>query len=416
MRFRLMAGLYLYLFMLSASLQALDSTVTIEQVEELALKQNPMVLAADAAAEGAADQIYSAAAPYDPMLMLGYSGQKDSPLNLQDASMRSLMWDQRWRFPGKSLIDLSGIRSNTEKQKALAQNARREALYQARLGFWHLWEKQEIYKIRQSAEKQWKVFNSLLQSRGMAGQWLNLKIIKAQLGLAKDTNSFITAKKHLDVAKSHLRHVLGADANTKFGEAQSPKLSPYKRTSNGHHGHAFADHPAKQAAEKSLEQSGSKVTAARAAFLPDLNTRLWMDDRSIAADSYGFRVGLQIPLGLAQGAALSGAKAEKEAAQQRLNSVLNSIHHMLEEADVEAEAAWNLLELYESGLLKQSKQAWQLAKESWANEGLQLSDYIESFDIYLDIQNAFIKTKVDYGRALARLDYEKGIYQIGEKP
>jgi outer membrane protein TolC len=325
------------------------------------------------------------------------------------------MWDQRWRFPGKSLIDLGGVHAQVRFKEALAQDARREALWQARMGYWHLYQEQEIYTVRKDAEKQWRRFRELLVSRGLAGQWISLKLIKAQLGLARDSNDFITAKERTEVAKSHLRHVLGQEAGTDFRLSGPDRLKDFSQAERGHLHQDHREHPQVSAAAETLAQARARLAAARAAFLPDLNTRLWTDDRVTGADGFGFRVGLQVPLGLSQATALSKAGGEVKAAEQNLKAARDLVHHQLEEARVGAQSAWNLVALYETGgLIAQAEQAWNFAQQAWRNEGLSLADFIESYDSYLDIRSAHIHARANYGKALARLDYETGIFESKE--
>ena len=385
-------------------------TLSLSMAEETALKLNPHLLAARAEAEAAGTRPLRALVPYNPMIMVGYSGQDHSPLNLDAATGLSLMWEQRWDFPGKAIVEAGGERASLRNARAAEQLARRLALLHARRAYWDYEYNHAIHQLRQEARSQWKAFEDLLKSRGLAGQWLSVSRVKSQMGMARATNGFITAGQNLEVARAHLNHQLGLPAGTGY-ELDKPALPPdFKRDMEEEMRLAQAHSPQLEMARAMADRADLDSLGAAMDFLPDFTTRLQASGpRNGERLDYSARVGIQVPVGLRQGPAWKEKRLKAQAAGYRLDAARADLHHRVEEAFVTARAAGRLLELYRSGgLLKQSDEAWAFARGAWENERMSIDEYIQAYDAWQDIQVAWHKARTDYGKALAQLDFETG--------
>ena len=378
-------------------------SLTLAKAEELALAGNPHIHAADERAQAASKQAPQDLSPADPVFMI----DKTTP------GMETWMVDEDLGFPGKSLAKADVDGAETKRLQAMALDTRRSILFQARQAFWDFYFRQKAYALLGDAQKQWKVLGQALQSRELTGQWLSLKAVRAQMETAKSANGLLTAGKSLRVSQFNLNHLFNQPHGTDYALSSEPSLPPFEGSEEDYVQKTLKGNPAIAASRRVVEAQDARKNLAALDHLPDFNVRLsgLRDPAGSGFSDYGFRVGISIPLFFPakQGQALGQAADELAAARFDLQGAQNEAIHMVEEAYVEAESAWRILKLYdEGGLVKQTQRAWEGAKLAYRNEEMPLMEYVESFNTYLETVTQYYQARADYGKALARLQYEVG--------
>ncbi len=377
--------------------------ITLPKAEEMALEGNPHIRAADKRVEAAGKQNLQTLAPADPTFMV------------DDTFPDMSMWqvEENLGFPGKSLAQLDVDKAETGKKQALAQDTRRTILLQTRQAFWDFYYRQKVYEVLAGSQSQWESLSQALKSRELTGQWLSMKTVRAQMEMANTTNDLFTVSQDLEVSRANFNHLFSLPHGTAYTLKEIPALPPLAGTVQDLVQTAMDHNPMVAEAERDLDKAGAEAHVAVLSHLPDFTVALsgTRNPEDTGFSYWGFRVDVSVPLffPLKQTQATDQANDQVEASRYELTGAKDEATHMVEEAFVSAQSAWRLWKLYEEGgLLGQTQKAWKATQAAYRNEEIQLPDFVDNYNMYIDTLKSYYKAQSDYGKALADLDYRMG--------
>jgi outer membrane protein TolC len=377
--------------------------LTLLKAEELALKGNPHIHAADKRVDAASKQSLQTLAPADPTF------------TIDETFANMTMWqvEENLGFPGQSFAQVDVDNAETGKQQAMAEDTRRTILRQTRQTFWDFYYRQKVYDVLDDSQKQWKSLSQVLKSRELTGQWLSMKTVRAQMEIANAANDLFTSSQALEVSKVNFNHLFSLPHETIYILKETPDLPPLDGTVETYIQTAMDENPMVHEAQKELDKAGAEAHVAALSHLPDFTVALsgTRNPEDTDFSYWGFRVGVSVPLffPIKQTQATDQANDEVEASRYELTGAKNETTHMVEEAYVDAQSTWRLWKLYEEGgLLEQTQKAWRATESSYRNEQISLSDFVDNYSMYVDTLKSYYKAQADYGKALAELDYQMG--------
>lgn len=377
--------------------------LTLPKAEELALKGNPQIHAADKRVDAAGKQAIQTLAPADPMLAVNQTFQ-----NMD-------MWEveENLGFPGKSFAQADVDNAEAAKQQAMAKDTRRSILLQTRQTFWDFYYRLMVYDVLEQAQAQWKSLSQVLKSKELTGQWLSMKTVRAQMEIADATNDLFTASQALDVSRVNFNHLFSLPHGTGYELAAIPDLPPLAGNVEGYIQSAMDHNPMVEAAQREVDKAGAEAHVADLSHLPDFDITLAgiRNPQETGFSYWGVRVGMSLPIffPIKQTRAADQANDRLAASKFELTGTQNEATHMVEEAYVDAQSAWRLWKLYEDGgLLEQAQRAWRATQSAYRTEQIPLSEFVDNYNMYLETLKAYYKAQADYGKALAELDYEVG--------
>jgi len=383
--------------------------LTLPIAEEMALKGNPHVHAADKRVDAAGKQSLQTLAPADPTFMIDRT--------FPDTNM--WLVEENLGFPGKSLAQVDLDNAETDKQRAEARDTRRSILLQTQQTFWDFYYRQKVYGVLDESQKLWKSLGQSLKSRELTGQWLSMKTVRAQLEIANATNDLFTNSQSLEVSRVNFNHLFSLPHETVYVLREVPTLPPLTGTVQDFIQKAILHNPMVEAAQRELDKAGAEAHMAALSHLPDFTVALsgTRNPEDTGFSSYGFRVGVSVPLffTIKQTQATDQANDLVDASKYELTGAKNETTHMVEEAYVDAQSAWRLWKLYEDGgLLEQTQKAWKATQAAYRNDQMPLSDFVDNYNMYIDTLKAYYKAQADYGKALAELNYQIGSLPVSQ--
>lgn len=397
-------------------------TLTLEKAEALALAGNPSLLSARDRSEAAGKRVLPAYLPNDPMLMVERTGQTRSPLDWGGADMEMWMAEEQVRFPGKSLAE-GGIRgAEARKAEAESRDARRMALRAAREAYWDFYLRAKTAGLLAANEDRWKRLGAAFKDRDLSGQGRSLKSVRMRMELLKAANERRGAQRALEISRAELSRVLGADPSTRWVLGEASPLAAPPDLGDAARGAAVERNPSLSSAKASLEAAKGAQRLAALEHLPDFVVRAYGERVQGASgfSDYGMRVGVSVPLffPFRQTREAQAAAREASAAEAEFSDAKGRAATSLAEALAEAATAWDLLRDYEeAGFPKALPKAWEDSFVAYRNEQLSPTEAAEDLNLYLETSVEYERARADYGKALARLDYELGDFAPqGGKP
>jgi outer membrane protein TolC len=376
--------------------------LTLARAEDLALKGNPHIRAAQERAQAADNQVLPSLLPSDPMVMI----------DTTNPGMEMWMAEEKLGFPGKGIAQADVMGAEAKKSRAEAQDQTRSIVLQARQSYWDFYFRRKVDDLLQEAQTRWKVLGPTLQAKSLSGQWLSVQAVRAQMETAKSINDLVTNSRALRVSQFNLNHLFSLPHFTTYVLDSEPNLPPFQGKEEDFVRQALRENPEVDVYRRAIEAQEARKNLASMDYLPDFD--LWVSgvkDPAGGLGQYGFRLGVSVPLFFpARQMPLEQAQGQElQATREDLLGKQNEVIHMVEEAFVNAESAWRLLNLYEDGgLVHQVQRAWQSAQLSYRNEQMSLSDFVMTYNAYVETLTNYYQTKADYGKALAELDYRVG--------
>lgn len=374
--------------------------LTLDKAEELALEGNPDVKAAEDRAQAADKYALPSLFPEDPMVMV----------DTTNPGMEMWMVEDKLGFPGKGIAKADMYGAEAKRMRADALDERRLTVLKARQAYWDFYYRLKVDAILQDAQAQWRTLSGIVQSKELSGQWLSIKAVRMQMETANAINDLITNTRALKVSQFNLNHLFSLPHSTAYELEGEPDLSPLEGQEEDWVARALLQSPGITAAQRMVEAKEAARNMASLDYLPDFD--VWVSgvrNPDGGFSNYGYRLGVSIPLFFPakQSQAEGAAGDEVSAARYDLQGKRNEVIHMTEDAYVDADSAWRLLKLYEEGgLVKQIQRAWEASQTAYRNEQMPLSDFIDTYNTYLQTLTNYYQAKADYGKALAQLEYE----------
>jgi len=386
--------------------EASPVTLELADLEKEVLARNPEISAMKGMAEAEEKGARAALWPRDPMITYERGGQA-RPFNLGDATMERVGVEQSFAFPGRGLADARAVRHAARAARFRSDDVKWDVLAMARIAYWDFWENTKVAEIRARAEEEWRRINSVVQTRGLSGQFVSPTLLRMQVEIAESANQLLLARRNIRAVGARLDRLLGSGPGTEYVLGVVPPLPRWEGL-DASWIKAIRDNPRVKVAHHEVERRKALRDSARLAMLPEFTvgvsgTRI-PGESSFRETAVMVRASLPLFLPFKQSRASAAASDEWKVSLMSLQDEEADVVREVEEAAARAEAAGRLWELYEKGGLEaQAERAWRVAQDSWRAEALALPEYAESFSLYLTARIKAIRARADYGRALAEL-------------
>ncbi|MBI5561638.1 MAG: TolC family protein [Deltaproteobacteria bacterium] len=235
-------------------------------------------------------------------------------------------------------------------------------------------------------------------STGLAAQQ---DVIKARIEEAMLTGDAISIGAEREAALARLRYLLGRPDGPALD--LSPELTDERPAfaTDELVDKAIAKNPEIREMEYSAESEEASAELSRKNYYPDLMAGVAPIQRDGRFDTYDVMVQVNIPLWLGKNASRAAAAAGNAIAQRSaLLAAKRRKAAEVREAAIEVEAGDKMLTLYSTGILPQSRAAFDSA---FANYQAGTIDFLA----LLDAERVLKKTRLDYARTL--LEYRKKV-------
>ena len=382
--------------------------VSLNDLVEEALRQNPAIQAARQALEAKRALILPARTLPDPLISFQTMGNLVPPsLQTGDPSSgRTLSIEQEVPYPGK--LGLQGKIAETEAQAESwnYEQTRREVVAELKLAYY------DLYLIHQSIETVQKD-KSLLEdvariadARYRVGQGLQQDVLKAQVEVSRLIDRLTVLEQQKGVAEAMLNRLLYRPTDTPmarpapFGKAtlrySFPELSRLAET-------AFA--PLKMQ-EREIDRGQYAVQLARKQFRPDFAFGFTYFNRSALPEMYGLMVSARLPLYYwrRQRPELASATASLLGAQKQRESIGSLLILKLKDAYLKATTSERLMELYLGGVIPQATLSFESATAGYQVGRVDFLTLVDNLVTLLEYELRYHQALTEYQKALAELE------------
>lgn len=389
-----------------ASADAKDAKyVSVNQLIEEALVNNPDLAAARGQWEAASARVLPAGLPPNPTLGLGYGMIPRDDFALGNAGMRTVSVSQKIPFPGK-------LYSNNRKASHIAGVAgqifrvkEREIVKRVKDTYYDLYAIHESIRITEEVQALLRSLARIAETKYAVGKSAAGDVLKAHVGLARIENDLITFEEKMVTQEARMNALLDRPIGESLGVPERPLLKPLSATLEELNSLALSNRPQLLATKEMARAASSAHLTSKMDYLPDFMLTVKQQDVDVGMDTWEVMFSAEIPLWMLfkENKRLQETGARLASAQASVQDATNSALSAVESTYARYDRARKTLELYETGILPQAEMSLESAQAAYVND-------TRDFLSLLDSERSLLKFRLEYARAQA--DYEKSIAEL----
>ncbi|MFL5523942.1 MAG: TolC family protein [Gemmatimonadaceae bacterium] len=414
-------------------LQQRLQALTVADVVDLALRNNPATHASWSQARASADFLGSARGAYYPELNASVTGSriKSPATNARPAGERTDYG------PAISLnyllMDFGGRSGSVEaaRQQLFAANLTHNATIQntvldALTAYFNYVATIALFAAERTAIAEAQASLNAAQQRNRVGLATIADVLQARTALSQEQLTLETTQGLVQAARGGLAAALGLPANLPFDLAPNTGPFPVRILTDSVDNiinAALRNRPDLAAARARAEAAYSQVRVTRAAALPSLNlggtgSRLYSSPSTFAGPSYNLNLGLSIPLfnGFSHQYDIAAAKAQADAisalAEQTRQDVVTEVfvsYYRLQTAQQRAATA--------DDLLQSAEQSAQVAAGRYKEGVGSILDLLTAQTALANARAQRVQSRWAWYTSLAQLARDAGVLGVhGDTP
>jgi outer membrane protein TolC len=387
--------------------------LTLEEVERIALAQNPEIAVAARKVAMARSHVPVVGALDDPMAMYrGWGVPLQQPWNYNAAQN---MFSISQTLPGRGKRDLrtSVAESDVDVAKANLEQMRLDVRVRVHKAFNDMMRVEDELRIHDQHVGIARQAIQAARIKYTSGKVPQQDILKAQVALTKLAEHMIQYGQDADLARARLNTLLGRNPNSPLrviGEhAVLSTLPPAQSLEDL----ALQSRPDLIAAERAADRSHREHALAKKAYVPDFTVSagyMIMPSGQNMRNAYMLEGTMNLPWLNHRKHDAEIAEAAVQATEQdaELTALRNAAFGQIQEALVEAEAAQKLAHLYHDQLRPQAEVTLQSSVIAYENDKTELLDLLDSQMSVVDIDLAWLAAVADFDARLADLELTTG--------
>lgn len=408
----------------SVNLAYAAEPMTLQDIVNTALKNNPAVIESENRWEEKISKVPSATAQPNPTIGFMKEGIPGSPWNIGDAMMTEISLSQEIMHPAKlkamgkmAVNDAYMTKANYGEKQLEIYTQTKQAYYD------YLYAKQAVIIGKESQQLMGQL-TKLAQVNYSTGMVPLQDTLKAQTEFSTMTSDLYNMAAMEAVAKAKLSNLMGKSAQNDFEvkeefSAPAPNFDLAELTKT-----ATAEKPALIGMEYGVEMAKSGVEAANKERLPDFELSIGyatnkepmiepmgMGEFMLEDRDPSWKVEFMVMLPVWQSkikADIKSAEASQKAAQAALENMQNMAELDVQMALTDAQTSWRQIDLYQNTIIPQAEQTYQAATVSYTNGKTDFMTVLEAVNTLRNAKLGMYKAKVDYEKSIANLEKAVG--------
>jgi outer membrane protein, heavy metal efflux system len=387
--------------------QADEAVITLKDLEQEALKNNPEIGMAGKRAESAEEKKSLAAAMPDPMI--GYAIQNvgalgTSTVGKEEMSMQGWVVTQEIPFPGKLSTKGSAARKIAEREQDNAGATRLKVLSDLRNAYYDYYLAYRSLDILGQNKEIMKNFERVAETRYSTGQGLQQDVLRAQIEVSMLIERIAMEEQKLETTRATVNGLVGRDPRSALGRPADVLAMTFPMGLDQMSTMALEHSPMLDAKKRMVEESEFELSLSKREFLPDMEVSVGWFTRGDFQDVWQASVMLKVPLYFwnkstgvrAASADLHSARYEYEASKLALLTRVQNLYSM-------AKTSEHHIHLYESGIIPQARLALQSATSNYQVGKIDFLSLLENETVLLKYQLAYEEQLVNLNKTMAMI-------------
>lgn len=384
------------------------SSVTLEELVDVALARNPAIKSAGVRVEALRARIPQARALPDPMVSGGWMGNV-IPFSVQrgdPSSYRGLTVSEALPFPGK--LKLKGQIADREAEAAwwIYENTRRNIVAQVKEAYYDYFYFEKAISITEKDEDLLKKLENIAEARYKVGKGIQEDVLRAQVELSRILQQLTILHQQDQTAKVRINTLLYRNPESPLPPPAPFEQSELTYTLDSLYQMARENDPGLQQDRRTIEANRYAVNLAQKAYDPDFTVGYTYWQRPLMPDMHGAMVGINLPIfyKTKQRQGVIEASNGLISARRELDNQRTTVNFEVKQEYLAATASEDLARLYSKAIVPQSSLALESAMSSYEVGKLDFLSMLDNFINVLDYEVGYYRQLSDFQIALARLE------------
>lgn len=391
-----------------------QETLTLQQVVDTAVRNNPAVIESQKRWEEKQARIPLATAWPNPQLGIMKDDIPKDSLNPFDAMMTEYTFTQDIMNPTKLKTMGKMAGNDADMAKADYQDKQMGIYTAAKTAYYDLLYADKALEIGKENQQLMGQLVQLAQVNYSTGMVPLQDTLRAQTEFSKMTTDLLSMASMAAVARVKVNTVLGRAGDVPFTVKEEFSAPPPDFDLAALRKDAQAGKPAVVGMERKVDMAKNGVELAKKQQLPDYQFSIGYKDRKqtmmdTQPDTWKMEFMVMLPLWQGKNKAeTKSAAASLDAAQASLDNMKNMTELDLQMALTEAQSAWRQIGLYKNTVIPQAEQTYQAGVVSYTNGKVDFMAVLDSLNALRNAKLDYYKARVDYEKAAANLEKAVG--------
>jgi outer membrane protein TolC len=379
---------------------------SLHEALTLAYQQNPRVIQARKAIEGAQGELFSVKTWANPEVEAEIGGLRKSEDGSRKGHLDSLSVKQPFDPPGVRSLKKKIGKNKINIQEQILKEVWAEVYVEVRSVYAKLILNKKELELKRGNLKSMRQFFSDVQVRYQSGQALKNHVQRAKIELLKAESDYLKIENDLDIDKVRLNLLLGRKRDVLFEIKDDLKEEELSLNLDQLIDIALSKRPDLKIEETLLDSREKDVTKENLSRLPSYALGFQMIDEEFEKD-YAVVIEVSLPLWSFNQGEVKKSNAEREAQEIKVEAMKDEVAFEVYAANKDAQLAIKQLGLYKQSLIE--------ANEMFRLAGLRYGEGHIDFLNYLDQLQASLDSRMRYYQGLYQLNQninklEKAIY------
>ncbi len=408
-------------FTMMSPLMAAESqeTLTLQQIVETAMKNNPAVVESQKRWEEKNDRVPVATAWPNPKFGIMKDDIQDGLFAPGTAMMTQYSISQEIMNPAKLKAMGKMAGSDARMAEANYQDKRLDAYTTAKTAYYDLLYASKALEIGKENQQLMGQLVQIAQVNYSTGMVSLQDTLRAQTEFSKMTTDLLSMASMEAVAKAKLNTAMGRQADSALAvkeefSAPAPNFDLVGLTKM-----ATEAKPAIISMQRQVEMAQNGVELAHKQKLPDYEVTLAYKDYQEQPNTWQIGVMAMLPIWQDKNKGeIKSANDNLAAAKASLANMQNMTGLDIQMALTEAQTAWRKIDLYKTTIVPQAEQTYQAGVVSYTNGKVDFMAVLDSLNALRNAKLGYYQARIDYEKAAANLEKAVGkpLFASGAQP
>lgn len=386
--------------------------ISLEEVLQIALKENPELKAAQSKVAASKSRIKSSASLPDPWIGLEYQNVPKGTARFQDAEMKMYTISQEIPWPGKLSIRAKVSRGQASLVEAEYKAKERDIIAQVKQAYYDLYLTYKLIDINRENTELAKQIVKVAERKYTVSKASLAEVLKMQVEAAKLNNQLITLENKKQIAQAKLNTLLNREISTEISIPEYREENPFPYSLEELYRLTKINRPELLGATTAVKQSNLNLSLTKREYLPDF--MLTYKQRFATGDmpsGWDGMFNIMVPLWFwqKQNNLVDEMQAEKEMALADYKAMENMALLEVKQMYLKLDAAQRQINLTKNSILPQAEQVLKISQTGYEADKVEFLDLLDSQRIYLEAEQDYYMSLVDYQMALIDLEKIVGV-------
>ncbi len=380
--------------------------LSLDQLIEVALRENPDLRAARHSWEAAKARIPQAKALDDPQVRVMVTRVPEGNNNPLDPNSNIYRLSQMIPFPGKRSLRGQVAEKGADQASALYRAKERELISNVKVAYYDLYLAEKAIQINDENVQLARYFVKVAETRYATGQTSQQDVLKAQVELSRLLNEEITLQQEIETARARLNILLNRPPQVALEIPRESAVQPFTDTLEQLHELALETRPELEAVVSFIEQGQVSLSLAKKNYLPDFMAMIDRAPGQKGSGAWDVMFTINIPLFFRDkyDYAVKEAEASIQVSKATYESMRNQVLFEIKDLLVKVQTAGRLENLLRTTIIPQAEQSLRAAEAGYQSGRIDFLSLI-------DAQRALQDFRLDYYRAITNFSQQRAMLE-----